>query len=711
MKTKLKYTYFILFALIISMQARNQEMANADVKSWQLKSYAKSAERSGDVFTAIDYYEAYSERHPGDLKIAREMAELYREARDYENAGFNYLKTYHLNIDKYVQSLYYYALMEKMQGNYERAIENFEKFLFQYKNEKDSRQYKKLAKNEIEGCQLALQLFETKKREMVVITHLNNTINKAHVEMSPTFIDENNIIYASLPADGIEYYPADDTSSWPVRQFFTAKKQDDSWFGGNKLEGPFNIDGINTANGAFSPDGLRFYFNRCEKNWQSKIICHIYVSYKIEEEWQEAFKLSEPINIPNYTSTQPSIGRTWKKNKEVIYFASDRPEGKGGMDIWYTLFDTLEYTFTEPKELSRKINSTQDEITPYYDNERKILYYSSNGRPGVGGFDIFQAEGQESKFTDAVNKGYPYNSPADDFYFVVSPSENEGLMVSNRIGGTSLLSETCCDDIYSFYIPNYIHYSVQGILEEDEENILQQYISMQSISIEKEMEERKQYSPARLENVEAILYSIDKSTMVTLLINKTRTNHAGEYKFTLTADKNYKLILNENGIFLKEFEFSTFDPENPEVTLDTAALVIMPDKPLGIENIYYAFDRSVLTEVAKSSIDTTLFRILSKIPKIIAEVSSHTDNKGNDSYNMRLSQSRAESCVSYLVSKGISADRLIAKGYGETRPLVANTFQDGSDNPEGREKNRRTEFRIIGRVGDHYEQHIIIDTD
>ena len=164
-------------------------VTDENVKSWQLKSYAKSAERTGDVFSAIDYYEAYSARFPNDLKICREMAELYYAARDYENAGFNYLKTYHLNIDRYTQSLYYYALMEKMQGDYDRAIQYFEKFLAEYRGHKDSRSYRKLAKVEIEGCQLALQLQEKRSKQIVVIKHLNSSINKAHVELSPTYID------------------------------------------------------------------------------------------------------------------------------------------------------------------------------------------------------------------------------------------------------------------------------------------------------------------------------------------------------------------------------------------------------------------------------------------------------------------------------------------------------------------------------------------
>ena len=694
-KTILLYIVLLLF---ISNNNMAQNSADENIKAWQLKSYAQSAERTGDVYSAIEYYEAYNARFPNDLRIARRMAELYRAARDYENAGFMYLKTYHLDIDKYVNSLFYYALMEKMQGNYERAIEYFEKFTREYKDEKDTREFKKLANIEIEGCKLALDLYNQKKKHHVVITHLNSTINKAHIEQSPAYIDNNTLLYASLTADEVEYFPADDTTSWPVRQFFTAKKQNDSWYGGNKFDGPFNEEGINTLNGAFSPDRKRFYFNRCEKNWQNKTICHLFISFKVNDEWQMPIELDDPVNLANYTATQPSIGRTWKKNKEVIYFVSDRPGGKGGLDIWYTLFDTIEYVFTEPNELSRKINSRGDDITPYYDNETKILYFSSNGRVGIGGYDIFKAEGEENKYTNAVNLGFPVNSPADDIYYVVHKNENEGFLISNRPGGTSLLNETCCDDIYSFYIPNYVHYSVSGILEEEEDNILLEYIAEQSFLIKHELDEQEEFYPPRLKNVQVSLYSINMITMETMLVNKVRSNNSGKYKFTLMPDKEYRVIINEDGIFTREFRFNTHDKDNPEIFLDTVSLLIMPDQPLVIRNIYYEFDRSELSDDAKTSIDSTLFQILSEIPKIIVEISAHTDNKGNDDYNLTLSQLRAESVVRYLVSKGIGGDRLIAKGYGETRPLVSNTFPDGSDNPEGREKNRRTDFKVIGRI-------------
>jgi OOP family OmpA-OmpF porin len=136
---------------------------------------------------------------------------------------------------------------------------------------------------------------------------------------------------------------------------------------------------------------------------------------------------------------------------------------------------------------------------------------------------------------------------------------------------------------------------------------------------------------------------------------------------------------------------------------------VMTDKPVVLENIYYDFNSAVLNERSRNVLDTTLLVLLKEAPEFIVEISAHTDSIGDPEYNLQLSQQRADNVVRYLISKGISAEKLAAKGYGEERPIAPNTLPDGSDNPEGREKNRRTEFRIIGTVGQMEEDEVYDD--
>lgn len=178
-----------------------------------------------------------------------------------------------------------------------------------------------------------------------------------------------------------------------------------------------NFDNQNTANGVFSLDKQRFYFTKATRNWKNKIIGTFYVSHKKRGIWQKPFKLDQLINLKNYTSTQPTISNCYDKNYEVIYFISDRPEGWGGKDIWYTVFDKSLGTYKKPNNAGGNINTPADEINPFYDNPNQILYFSSNGLAGYGGYDIFMLKGSLVNWTPALNAGLPLNSSFDDIYY------------------------------------------------------------------------------------------------------------------------------------------------------------------------------------------------------------------------------------------------------------------------------------------------------
>ena len=173
------------------------------------------------------------------------------------------------------------------------------------------------------------------------------------------------------------------------------------------------------------------------------------------------------------------------------------------------------------------------------------------------------------------------------------------------------------------------------------------------------------------------LYLVDDDNTEILLRTDT-TNAMGEFEFELDRDKNYKVIASKDGFFNKSTSLTT------------------KNIPIIIDNIYYEFGKATLTPEATVTIDSTIFRILNETPDIIVEISSHTDSVSSEEYNQKLSQKRAESVVDYLVGKGIEKPRMIAKGYGEAFPIAPNSFPDGKDNEEGRAKNRRTEFKVIG---------------
>lgn len=710
-------SYFLFFSSSFSQETTDTISyydTISHLKPFQILNMAKNAARVGDIYKAADYYEVYYQLKPEKTDIAYELAQLYRRSRDYEKAKEKYLEVYEKDPAGYPEALFYHALMQKATGDYEGSTASLQKYKKETSKQKKDNALKKALKNEMLGNEIAQNLIDTPVK--AIITHLDTSINKAHIEFSPVPVDDKTLIYASLRSDTIVYYSATDTTlSIPFKKFYTAKKADTAWVFGGELEGPFNSPEANTGNGAFSPDRKRFYFTRCKKNFQNKMICAIYLSRNEEGKWSEPEMLSNEINMSDYTSTQPAAGTDSRKNWETVYFVSDRPGGKGGLDIWYTSFDEKKQVYTTPKNAG-KINSVGDEMTPFYNNDTRTLYFSSDGFPGMGGLDIFKTKGELNKFSEPENMRAPINSSADDLYYSIAGNKEEGFWTSNREGGVALKNPTCCDDIYHFKLTNYLHIAVKGNVRE----IIRRLKQLKSLDAEKDSIDpisvsdvsgmdsaEASYDTSLLNNAVVSLYLVDKNGQ-TIFISKTTTDDSGYYFLKLEHGNFYKISAGKEGYFSEEENITTIEFTKSDTINQDFLLEKIPQQPIVIKNIYFDFDKSDVSGESQKSLDTTLLKLLKENPQIIIEISTHTDSKGTDKYNMTLSQKRAESVVNYLVSKDIDKNRLVAKGYGETQPIAPNENSDGTDNPDGRARNRRTEFKVIGTVegysGINYEE-------
>ncbi len=728
--------------LIVSIGGTAQEKQYAS--PGHIRKMARTAESLGDVYTAIDLYKTFLTAKPDNLKVSFRLAECYRQARDYENAMSLYKKLYDANPKKYGATLFYYGQMLMQQGKYADAKKVFVKFkkVLRTPTLKNKRYLKKMYKVMLKACDLAPVLKDSALK--VLIYHLDTSVNKAHIEASPLSLSADTLLYSSLRSDKITYYNIEDTTvKPPVRKFYVATGQDAHWTTTGAFKGPFNDTTTNVANGAFSPDGSRFYFTKTTQNKAGKIISQIYVSQKTSGIWSSPKRLDEPINDPFYTSTQPTVGIESKKNREVVYFVSDRPGGKGGTDIWYFLYDKTKDRYSRPRKAGSKLNTVGNEMTPYFDMTTHTLYFSSDGYPGLGGLDIFKTTGELNKWSPPLNMGYPINTEADDLYFTISKNRETGFFTSNRKGGVALKNPTCCDDLYSFRWTQYIHIAIRGIVfakyniaENDTieqvlapapESPTQDSVVADSLLTDTPIQHTadstiltdsltvvssadsvaRTFVPKTHETdstilldsaqVSLLLEDSSEGKPVEYLIETFNTASGGEYGFQLERGNRYRLVVEKAGYFNGIVDFSTEDINRSDTLIRDIELKKIPMKAIVLENIYYKFDKADLTAIAKKTIDSLLYPILKDNPKLIVEISSHTDSKGNDDYNKRLSQRRAESVVDYLIrEKGIDARRLVAKGYGESKPIAPNTNPDGSDNPKGRAKNRRTEFKIIG---------------
>lgn len=635
-----------------------------------LKKMGKNALQQNDPEMAIACFENYLKSNPNDAKASFLLANSYLAIRDYERAQVQFLKSYTLNKTDMSEALYYYALMQKSNGQYDSAKLNFQKFRKEYKG--SDKVLKKQAGKEITFCDSVQSLIKNERK--IIIEHLDTTINKVNTEAAPASLDENTIVFTSLRTDKKEYITEEDTARSIKRKLYLAQKENDKWHFKGEFATNLNDPAFNTGNACFSPDRKRVYFTRCKPNFKGEMICAIYVSEKKDGEWQEAVRLPKTVNNPKYTSTMPAVALDPVKGNDIIYFVSNTKEGRGGLDIWYTVYDKKKGSYKSPKNAGNKVNTPQNEITPFFDQETRSLYFSSDGLGGLGGYDVFKAMGDGRKWLNTENAGQPINTGADDIYYTISPNREEGFVVSNRKGGNALKNSTCCDDIYRYKYTQYIKINLSGSIFE--------FTDPNSLIKEADVE----------------IYIKDKKTGEKFLVKTITTDEKGNYKTSLEAGQDYALVVKKKDYLGNSSDISTKQISTSQDLVKNLPLNKEPKDPIRIPNIQYEFDKSVIVESSKLAIDTTVLALMEANPEVIIEIQSHTDSKGSEQYNMKLSQSRAESVVNYLMSKGIKQERLKAKGYGESKPIAPNDKPDGSDNPEGRAINRRTDFKIIGKL-------------
>jgi OmpA-OmpF porin, OOP family len=683
-----KYFLWILaFLFLHSMYIKAGTTPSDSIKRViaELKAKAIKYDNKKDVYNAINYYSRYLSYKNKDIKAFYRLASLYFITRDYAKANQYFDSVIHIKTTKYPLVFYQKGIVCMNLEKYDIAIEAFTKFRKLYKENNDKFDFRKLAAIYIESATWAKE--HPEMDGLITVSHPGASINHDNIDFAPFPIDENTILYGAIYSDASKNID-------PVRQIYKAVKKSGQWETMGLLEGEINNPGFNTGNAVISADGKHLYFTRSRKNWKNENINEIFVSTSEGDTWQSPQKLPYPINDENYTTTQPAVGKSLKSGNEILYFVSNRPEGKGGLDIWYAEFDTKTNTFKEPHNLGNAINTIGDECCPFYDIPNSSLYFSSNGKKtGYGGFDIFKALGFTKKWTEALPLPKPVNSCYDDYYFSILKNSNEGFFTSNRPGAMTMGNGSCCDDIFSFRYNACAKVNSQGTvrnsLDYDIYNHLNEKYHLGLILPENNI---------GLADIPVELYLPSEKVEDDVLISKTTTNKWGTYQFELERNKAYKVLVKNYGYFEKKISVNTNGVDcNDTIHIGTTLINYLPNVNIRI-NIYYDLDKYTLSNEARQTIDTTLMPLFDLFPNAIIEVGSHTDSTGTELYNMKLSQKRSESVVNYLISKGIFKERLVAKGYGMSIPIAPNTNSDGSDNPAGRQLNRRTEIKIVGDI-------------
>lgn len=684
----MKKLFSIILPLFMFSSAVFSQTPDPDVEKMNYTRkmmYGDALMSAGSYYNAQDIYKmAFDD--DATQEAAFKLARAYYLARNYKDAEIWYKKSMELgkSKDEYPESGFYYAMSLKYNAKYTEAKEAFKAF---QKNGKVkgamATTLKRQSKNEDKGCDLAILLAQSPAT--VNVEHLGTNVNNNYTDFSPKFDPDNNLVYASLVSEDVINLDAQKKTDMKAR-IFSSTTDGDSWGKGKEISAPFNKGSAHTGNGAYSADGKRFYYTECSPNDSLVMICKIFVSEYKNGDWGNPKEVSQ-VNAANATATTPAVGEY--KGKEILYFSSNRPGGRGGMDIWFAEIQGKGSGYGNPQNCGTKINTAGDEVTPFYNETLGTLYFSSNGQINIGGQDIFSAKGGMKTFESPSNIGMPFNSSVDDVYFSTDPSGRKGFFVSNRKGGFNVKSETCCDDIYAFKYPPEFMIMARTINSKTNEQIGEASIDLNRAGAK-------------------MNFGVSKPAAYNDFFVGTAVD-----KFSLTGSKE--------GFYQGESTISTGGKDNDTFYVDIMMEPIPIIIPIEVKNIYYELAKADLRPESKDALDS-LYTIMKNNPQIIVEFGSHTDSRDTYEKNIDLSQRRAQAVVDFLTAKGIDTTRMKPKGYGESVPKTLSSdviLPSGKVVPKGtvleeafinkyqnnnadyeflHQINRRTEFKILGEI-------------
>lgn len=638
----MRYLFFVFVLFLLS--------------SCSVEKKAMKAFNQGEYQNAIGLFQKSLSKNPGKANYF--IAESYRQSNRIKEAEVYYANAKGIGISKDTVQ-YHYAQALKANGKYAEALAQLN---YLAENAEDDK-LKRLANAQISGLQ---ELENLKQQKSYYRVRNLEALNTPSAEYSPVFL--NNELYFTSNRGSGKIYEAEGK---PFSNIYKVASR-----GANvdlntltALPSSINSEGINDGCVTFSPDGKIMVFakgNTGKKKGAEDVDLHI--SRFRNGEWTASQPITGSVNSPGHWESTPSFS----SDGRTLYFSSSRPGGQGGLDIYSARMDSRG-RFSQVRNLGPEINTPGDEYFPHMAEDGK-LYFSSDGHAGFGMLDIFVVNRVNGRNV-IQNLREPVNSSADDFgMFLFKP--DRGFFTSNRNDGKG------DDDVYTFINedPNLrvINYYLQGIVyTPDKEGKLQ-----------------------ILPNTKVSLLDSKRESMTDYV-----TGNDGKFLFRVYGDEDYELFGELSGYLTKRQPYTTkgksVDPATlkelvTNITLDTILVMdrIELNKIFVLENIYFDFDKSDITAQAGQELDK-LVDILKDNPEIKIEMGSHTDSVGTQDYNIQLSQRRAESTVRYLINNGISQERLSAKGYGENKPVARNTNPDGTDNPTGRARNRRTEFKIL----------------
>jgi len=592
-----------------------------------------------------------------------------------------------------------YGRALKANEKFEAAIAQFEKYIATGTDPIK----RELAQSELEGAQFAMQQGVTKEdgesANGIKITNLKS-LNSKEAEYGP-FLYKNELYYSSF-GDVDEIISTDGETPMAYAQIYKASKNGDKWKKGEALPTKINREDFQTTHSHISPDGETLYFTRSLMRGNKAEISTIYFSEKKGSEWAGPNEVVIGFDELDFKAYHPAVGDLF--GKEVLFFVSDMPGGEGGKDIYYAT-KKGDGVYGQPVPLA-SVNTPGEEVTPFYRNG--ALYFSSNGLPGFGGFDIFTTVWDGTKWSKPENMGVGYNTPLDEKSFFLDDSGRNGFLTSNR-SGRGFVSNTSCFDIFAMEIPP-IQANVLAEVFDGKKALRGATVAIL------EMEGTNGVNPKEQSNKKANNFDFPLQLEKTYMLIASKKGYTRDTVTVSTLDLKENKTYKERFVLEKAAPVKKPDPVPEVVEPEYEDIVVEINQPIRLSNIFYDFDDDKILIDAEKDL-SVLLDLMQRYPDMIIELSSHTDYRGGNDYNEKLSQRRADSAKKWLTERGIEVERIKAVGYGEKLPATVDSLTlDGNEalqigwvldfnlvskltpkaNREAAHQiNRRTEFRII----------------
>ena len=678
---------FLAIILSVSAFAQNIEFTKENFKDDKdgLKEAKKNIEAGDELFAQGDYYykqaiDPYllaNKFNPNNALLNYRLGKSYLYS-NYKLKSIPYLeKALSLNptVDPQLHFLLGQAYHLDMQ--WDKAIEEFKKFQQDLKPDEAKLLMEDINK-QIEECLFGKEL--VKKPLRVFIDNVGAEINSQYPDYGPVIsADESEMIFTSRRPNTTGGGTDPEINEF-FEDIYISIKKDGKWGPAQNMGKPVNSDD-HDANSGISADGQKFLVYRSD----GKDHGDLYESELKGDVWSKPDHMNKNINTSSHESSA-----CYSPDGKTVYFVSDKPdESLGGRDIYVSTKDE-KGKWGKAVNLGPTINTKYNEEGVYIHPDGKTMYFSSRGHKTMGGYDIFKSTFENGKWSEPVNLGYPVNTSDDDVFFVTSASGKHGYYSSFNANGFGE------KDIYMVTFLGL----EKPMVVNNEDNLLASQTAPVKETVIAPTVQIKEAQLTILKGVitddqtkkplEATIEIIDnlKNEVIATFLSNSST---GKYLVSLPAGRNYGIaVKKENYLFHSE----NFDIPNTaayqEVVKDVALKNIAVGSKIILKNIFFDFDKATLRPESTNELER-LTKLLNDVPTLKIEISGHTDSKGADAYNKTLSNNRAKAVVDYLIGKGIAADRLTSIGYGEEQPIATN------DTEEGRQLNRRTEFKILSK--------------